>query len=149
MIPSLGTFEGRVPDLNNPKAGVVVLVKVDVDGEMGVDVTHLVLEALGDTNDHVVDERTDSTESGDVLAGTVVHLDLDGGGIGLLEGDGQVTKVLLEGATGTLNGDLAGLDSDLDCTEVPLVFVPLDLRISSGPLFLHIVVFDILLRRNL
>ena len=92
---------------------------------MGVDVTHLVLEALGDTNDHVVDERTDGTESGDVLAGTVVHLDLDGGGIGLLERDGQVTKVLLEGATGTLNGDLAGLDSDLDCTEVPLVFCPL------------------------
>lgn len=90
---------------------------------MGVDVTHLVLEALGDTNDHVVDERTDGTESGDVLAGTVVHLDLDGGGIGLLEGDGQVTKVLLEGATGTLNGDLAGLDRDLDCTEVPLVVV--------------------------
>jgi hypothetical protein len=84
---------------------------------MGVDVTHLVLEALGDTNDHVVDERTDGTESGDVLAGTVVHLDLNGRGIGLLEGDGQVTKVLLEGATGTLNGDLAGLDRDLDCTD--------------------------------
>jgi hypothetical protein len=84
---------------------------------MGVDVTHLVLEALGNTNDHVVDERTDSTESGDVLAGTVVHLDLDGGGIGLLERDGQVTKVLLESATGTLNSDLAGLDSDLDCTK--------------------------------
>ena len=116
---------------------------------MGVDVTHLVLEALGDTNDHVVDERTDGTESGDVLAGTVVHLDLNGRGIGLLEGDGQVTKVLLEGATGTLNGDLAGLDSDLDCTEVPLVFDPLDLRIPSGQLFLHILGFDILLRRNL
>ena len=149
MIPSLGTFEGRVPDLNNPKAGVVVLVKVDVDGEMGVDVTHLVLEALGDTNDHVVDERTDGAESGDVLAGTVVHLDLDGGGIGLLERDGQVTKVLLEGATGTLNSDLADLDSDLDCTEVPLVLVLLDLRIPSDQLFLHLVVFDILLRRDL
>ena len=108
---------------------------------MGVDVTHLVLEALGDTNDHVVDERTDGTESSDVLAGTVVHLDLDGGGIGLLEGDGQVTKVLLEGATGTLNGDLAGLDSDLDCAEVPSVFIPLYLRIPSGQLFLHILAF--------
>ena len=111
---------------------------------MGVDVTHLVLEALGDTNDHVVDERTDGAESGDVLAGTVVHLDLDGGGIGLLERDGQVTKVLLEGATGTLNSDLAGLDSDLDCTEVPSVFIPLYLRIPSGQLFLHILAFDIL-----
>ena len=91
---------------------------------MGVDVTHLVLEALGDTNDHVVDERTDGAESGDVLAGTVVHLDLDGGGIGLLERDGQVTKILLEGATGTLNGDLAGLDSDLDCTERSISLYP-------------------------
>jgi hypothetical protein len=117
---------------------------------MGVDVTHLVLEALGDTNDHVVDERTDGTESGDVLAGTVVHLDLDGGGIGLLEGDGQVTKVLLEGATGTLNGDLAGLDRDLDCTEVPLVVVPLCLAHPLRPIVPpHIVAFDILLRRNL
>jgi hypothetical protein len=88
---------------------------------MGVDVTHLVLEALGDTNNHVVDERAHGTESGDVLAGTVVHLNLDGGGIGLLEGDGQVTKVLLEGATGTLDSDLASLDVDLDCTQVLLV----------------------------
>jgi hypothetical protein len=150
ITPSLKTFEGRIPDLNNPKAGVVVLVKVDVDGEMGVDVTHLVLEALGDTNDHVVDERTDGTESGDVLAGTVVHLDLDGGGIGLLEGDGQVTKVLLEGATGTLNGDLAGLDRDLDCTEVPLVVVLLDFAHSLRPIVPpYIVVFDIVLHQNL
>ena len=89
---------------------------------MGVDVAHLVLEALGDTDDHVVDERTDGTESGDVLAGTVVHLDLDDILRGLLEGDGQVTKVLLEGAAGTLDSDLASLDVDLDCTEkVPLV----------------------------
>lgn len=112
-----------IPDLNNPKAGVVVLVKVDVDGEMGVDVTHLVLEALGDTNDHVVDERAHGAESGDVLAGTVVHLDLNGVGIGLLEGDGQVTKVLLEDAAGALDGDLASLDVNLDCTEVPSVFL--------------------------
>lgn len=117
---------------------------------MGVDVTHLVLEALGDTNDHVVDERTDGTESGDVLAGTVVHLDLDGGGIGLLEGDGQVTKVLLEGATGTLNGDLAGLDSDLDCTEVPSVFVRLYLRIPLRPICSSMFLLSISsLRRNL
>lgn len=115
----------RVPDLNNPEASVVVLVKVDVDGEMGVDVTHLVLEALGDTDDHVVDERTDGTESGDVLAGTVVHLDLDGGLIGLLEGDGQVTEILLKDTTGTLDSDLTGLDVDLDCTAVLLVFFSL------------------------
>lgn len=45
-----------------------VLLDVDVDGEMGIDVSHLVLEALGDTDDQVVDERSDGSESGDILA---------------------------------------------------------------------------------
>jgi hypothetical protein len=114
---------------------------------MGVDVTHLVLEALGDTNDHVVDERAHGTESGDVLAGTVVHLDLDGRGIRLLEGDGQVTKVLLEGTTGTLDSDLASLDVDLDCAEVPLVFLSLVVAHRFRPIdpscFVRVVVVDI------
>jgi hypothetical protein len=120
---------------------------------MGVDVTHLVLEALGDTNDHVVDERAHGAESSDVLAGTVMHLDLDGGGIRLLEGDGQVTKVLLEGATGTLDSDLASLDVDLDCAEVPLVFLSLVVAHSIRPIdsscFLQVVVLDIFLIRNI
>jgi len=121
MVPSTSS-RCSVPDLNHPEASVVVLVKVDVDGEMGVDVAHLVLEALGDTNDHVVDERAHGAESGDVLAGTVVHLNLDDIGSRLLEGDGQVTEILLEGAAGTLDSDLASLDVDLDCTEKdPLV----------------------------
>jgi len=51
---------------------LVVLVYVDVDGEMCVDVSHLVLEALGNTNDQVVNESSDCAESSDVLAGTVV-----------------------------------------------------------------------------
>lgn len=106
-----------IPDLNHPEAGVVVLLKVDVDGEMGVDVAHLVLEALGDTNDHVVDDGADGAQSGDVLAAAVVHLDLDDILGGLLEGDGKVTKILLEGTAGALDGDLAGLDVHLDCTE--------------------------------
>lgn len=106
-----------IPDLNHPEASVVVLLKVDVDGEMGVDVAHLVLEALGDANDHVVDDGADGAEGGDVLAATVVHLDVDDILGGLLEGDAQVTKVLLEGTAGALDGDLAGLDVNLDCTE--------------------------------
>lgn len=63
-----------VPDLDLPQTGLLVLVEVDVDGEMGVDVTHLVLEALGDTDDHVVDEGADGAEGGDVLPVAVVHL---------------------------------------------------------------------------
>lgn len=64
---------------------------------MGVDVTHLVLEALGDTDDHVVNDGADSAESGEVLAGTVVHGDGQKIGLGGGERDGDVGKVLVEG----------------------------------------------------
>jgi hypothetical protein len=41
----------HVPDLDLVQASVCVLLEIDVDWEMGVDVSHLVLEATGDTND--------------------------------------------------------------------------------------------------
>lgn len=82
---------------------------------MGVDVSHLVLETLGDTNDQVVDECADSSESGDILAGAVVKLDVDLVLLGVRECDCQMAQVLCELATGSLDGDLAGLDVDLDC----------------------------------
>jgi hypothetical protein len=63
---------------------------------MGVDVAHLVLEALGNTNDHVVDEGADGTESGDILTGTVVDLKSDDVGLDLGEVDGDVAEVLGE-----------------------------------------------------
>lgn len=87
---------------------------------MCVNVSHLVLEALGDTDDQVVDDCSDGTESGDVLADTVV--DLDGNGVlcGLGEADGNVRQVLDQLATGALNGDLASLDVHLDCTRSKL-----------------------------
>ena len=44
---------------------------------MGVDVSHLVLVALCDTNDHVVDESADGAQSSDVLSVSVVQLNLD------------------------------------------------------------------------
>ena len=99
-------------------ASLVVLLEVDVDGEMGVDVAHLVLVALGDTNDHVVDDGADGAESGDVLAGTVVHLDVDDVLLGVREADSQVLERLLENATGAGDGDMSGLDLDLDCVGV-------------------------------
>lgn len=85
-----------IPDLDLGVASLVVLLNVDVDGEMGVDVTHLVLVALGDTNDQVVDQGADGTEGGDILALAVVNLDADNVLAGLREGDGDVVKALSE-----------------------------------------------------
>lgn len=82
---------------------------------MSVDVSHLVLVALGDADDEVVDERTDGSEGGDVLACAVVHLDVDDIGLRGRECDCDMAQVLGELATGALDGDLAGLDVDLDC----------------------------------
>lgn len=66
-----------VPNLNLKVASLGVLLHVDVDGEMGIYVAHLVLEALGDTDDQVVDDRPNGTEGGDVLAVAMVDLDTD------------------------------------------------------------------------
>lgn len=45
----------NAPDLNFKESGLRVLLKVDVDREMGVDVSHLVFETLSNTDDEVVD----------------------------------------------------------------------------------------------
>lgn len=52
--PSDDLLANEVSDLNLEAVGVLVLLDVDVDGKMGIDVSHLVLEALGDTDDQVV-----------------------------------------------------------------------------------------------
>lgn len=57
-----------VPDFNIIAASLAILINVDVDGEMGVDVAHLVLEAFGDANDQVVDDGAYCAESSDILA---------------------------------------------------------------------------------
>jgi hypothetical protein len=84
---------------------------------MGVDVAHLVLEALGDADDHVLDDGLDGAEGGDVLANAVVDLNGDDIALGVCEGDSEVTKVLGQLAAGALDGDLPGLDGDLDCNR--------------------------------
>jgi len=63
---------------------------------MCVHISHLVLETLGNTNDQVVDESSDCAEGGDVLAGTVVQLDVDNILLGVREVDCQVVEVLGE-----------------------------------------------------
>lgn len=94
---------------------VGVLVQVDVDGEMGVDVSHLVLEALGNTDDQVVDEGADGSESGNGLADAMVDVDGDDVLLWRGEGDGDVREVLDQLAPRALNSDLSCLDLDLDC----------------------------------
>ena len=86
----------RIPDLNLKLAGLIVLLNVDVDGKVSVDVTHLVLETLGDTDDQIVDDGADGTEGSDTLTGTVVHLNGDDILLGAAEGDGNVGEVLDE-----------------------------------------------------
>lgn len=100
----------EVSDLDNG----TVLDEVDVDGEMGVDVSHLVLETLGDTNDHVVDEGLDSSQGSDVLSVTVEDGDLDLLIGDLLEGNVDVVEVLLEGTSGAGDGDSSGSDVNGD-----------------------------------
>jgi hypothetical protein len=101
---------------------------------MCVDVSHLVFVTLGNTNDQVVDESSDGSESGDVLAGTVVQFDVDNILLGVREVDSQVLKVLDEFScpptldsrpasflalalrtSWTLDRNDTGLDADLDC----------------------------------
>ena len=105
----------HVPDLDLKVAGLGVLLQVDVDGEMGIDVAHLVLEALGHADDQVVDEGADCAEGGDVLADAMVDLDADDVLLDDGEGDGDVAQVLGELAAGALNRDEPRLDRDLDC----------------------------------
>jgi hypothetical protein len=63
---------------------------------MGIDVAHLVLEALGDADDQVVDEGADGPESGDILTVAVVNLESDDVLLGLREVDGDVAEILDE-----------------------------------------------------
>lgn len=48
-------FSQKVSDLHS----LSTVLNDTVDGEMGIYKTHLVLEALCDTGDHVLDERLD------------------------------------------------------------------------------------------
>lgn len=63
---------------------------------MGVDVAHLVLEALGDADDKVVDDGAHGPEGGDVLTAAVVDLQPDNVLLELREVDGDVAEVLDE-----------------------------------------------------
>lgn len=95
-ILRLQPLGSNIPDLNLEQASLLVLLDVDVDGEMGVDVAHLVLEALGDTDDQVVDDGSDGAESSDALAAAMVELNVDEVLLGVGEGNREVAEVLAE-----------------------------------------------------
>ena len=59
---------------------------------MCVDVTHLVLESLCDTGDHVFDNGADGTQASDALAVAVVQFDVDGVFSGLREAYGEMAE---------------------------------------------------------
>ena len=61
---------------------------------MGVDVSHLVLEATRDTNNEVVDKCFDSSEGCDIFAGTVVQFDIHDILCWVGEADSQMSHVL-------------------------------------------------------
>jgi hypothetical protein len=44
-----------IPDFDLKQTSLLVLLNVDIDGEMGVDISHLVSVSLRNTNDHVID----------------------------------------------------------------------------------------------
>lgn len=83
-----------VPDFHLVQSGLVVLVDVDVDGEMRIDVAHLVPKSFGDADDQVVDEGPNGAESSDILAGAVVQFDMDHILCRVRKGDREMTEVL-------------------------------------------------------
>ncbi|KAH3688988.1 hypothetical protein WICPIJ_000047 [Wickerhamomyces pijperi] len=71
-------------------------------------------QTLGDTNDQVVDQRSDGSQGSNVLSVTVVDSDLDllVGDLG--EGNINVLQVLLQGTSWTSDGDGSGVDLNGD-----------------------------------
>jgi len=95
----------EISDLNFIQASLIVLVHVDVDWEMGIDITHLVLETLRDTDDQVVDEGPDCSKRSDVLPCTVVQFDIDNILFGVGEVYCQMVEVLCKFASRSFDGD--------------------------------------------
>jgi hypothetical protein len=85
-----------IPDLNLKQTSLVVLLDVHIDGEMCVNVSHLVLKALCDTDDQIVDEGSDCAEGSNVLSCAMVKFDLDDIFLWMREVDRQVVEVLGE-----------------------------------------------------
>lgn len=104
----------EVSDLH--KLLAVGLNNVDVDWEMRIDVSHLVLVTLGDTGDQVGNQGLDSSQSSNVLSVTVVDGDLDSSVGNLGEGNVNVLQVLDQFTSWAGDLDGSGLDVDGDAS---------------------------------
>lgn len=111
-----------VSDLNS----VSVVDDVNVDGEMGIDISHLVSVTLGNTGNQVLDKRLDGTESSNVLSLTVVDRDLDKAVRDLAESNVNVLELLGQSTTRSSDSDNSGLDSDSDALRDGDLLVSLD-----------------------
>ena len=90
---------------------LLVIGNEAVDGEVSIDKAHLVLVALGDAGDHVLDVSGDGADRGDGLAGSEPHLEVHLFVLGADEVHVEVADVLEaadEGATGASDLDLLG-----------------------------------------
>ena len=85
-----------IPNLDLIKTSLIVLFNVDVDWEMGVDVSHLVPITLCDADDEVSNDGLDSAESSDIFAAAVVDLDRDNVFLGEGEADGKVGEIFCQ-----------------------------------------------------
>jgi hypothetical protein len=83
LFCSLLDFEGRIicVQVFLPYFQLISVIldflDVDVDGEMGVDVAHLVFVSFCHANDEILDNALDGAEGSDILARAVVDFDLD------------------------------------------------------------------------
>jgi hypothetical protein len=89
-------LDSHVPDLDLVPVCLAVLLDVDVNGEMRVDVAHLVSVALGHANNHVVYQRPHGPQHRDVLPRPMVQFDVEDVRLGPREGHGDVSEVLGE-----------------------------------------------------
>lgn len=67
----------NVPNVNLKKPALRILLDIDIYGKMGIDISHLILEALRNADDQVVDDGFDGSECCNVLAGTMMQFDND------------------------------------------------------------------------
>jgi len=97
---------------------LVILGDVGVNGEMGISESHLIFVALGDTDDHVSDVRSNGDARSLLLSLGEPHLESDDISLLLVGGslhiESQMSEVLLQGTSGASDGDLSVLVRDGD-----------------------------------
>jgi len=98
---------------------LLILGDDNIDGEMCMYESHLVSEALGDTDEHVVDQGFDGGDGTSLLITTVPHLDSDELALHLLGGHFQdfdiecdVGKILGDSSLWTFNSNFSSFNFD-------------------------------------